>query len=556
MKKWNNLCFTDKVLIIALVFLTFFRILIAMKIPLFLQADAYYDDYLYVLYSKSLMRFQWLGNFSELTLAKGCSFSFFLLFNYIFGIPYSFALIVTYIFSIVIFLKSVKRIINNKYFLFFTYIYLLFSPVMLHSENIQKVYRGGLLISFSLLVISGVIGIYTRINDKKNTNLFKYVMLTSLSLSYFWFLKEDSIWILPFVLGGLLFTIIEIIKNKENKKRIVYTIIPLVFLLFSITVYKSINYIKYGEYSITDRNGTYFKEVISDLLQIEDKNSSKDHWITKNMMNKAYEVSPTLSKIKKEMDLEYKSEWIDEDEEIVGDIIYWVIKDAAYKSGIYNNGGKEVNNYYKKVHNELTNAFESKKLKRNNEIYISKVVKGITKDEIPEYLKLMKESKKVLLTHSEYDLGLYPSTGKTDNIALFNELTMSQIVLPGSNEIIYNPSTKIISLCNKIVTLYKKTGLVLYYTFIISFVIQCFDMLWALLKKKENENKKLLLIELGLFVTCFAQFFGTTFFCRFLSFRKIYDYSSIMFPLIQILEMMGVYYIVFKIKKTVKKKYL
>lgn len=556
MKKWNNLCFTDKVLIIALVFLTFFRILIAMKIPLFLQADAYYDDYLYVLYSKSLMRFQWLGNFSELTLAKGCSFSFFLLFNYIFGIPYSFALIVTYIFSIVIFLKSVKRIINNKYFLFFTYIYLLFSPVMLHSENIQKVYRGGLLISFSLLVISGVIGIYTRINDKKNTNLFKYVMLTSLSLSYFWFLKEDSIWILPFVLGGLFFTIIEIIKNKENKKRIVYTIIPLVFLLFSITVYKSINYIKYGEYSITDRNGTYFKEVISDLLQIEDKNSSKDHWITKNMMNKAYEVSPTLSKIKKEMDLEYKSEWIDEDEEIVGDIIYWVIKDAAYKSGIYNNGGKEVNNYYKKVHNELTNAFESKKLKRNNEIYISKVVKGITKDEIPEYLKLMKESKKVLLTHSEYDLGLYPSTGKTDNIALFNELTMSQIVLPGSNEIIYNPSTKIISLCNKIVTLYKKTGLVLYYTFIISFVIQCFDMLWALLKKKENENKKLLLIELGLFVTCFAQFFGTTFFCRFLSFRKIYDYSSIMFPLIQILEMMGVYYIVFKIKKTVKKKYL
>ena len=556
MKKWNNLCFTDKVLIIALVFLTFFRILIAMKIPLFLQADAYYDDYLYVLYSKSLMRFQWLGNFSELTLAKGCSFSFFLLFNYIFGIPYSFALIVTYIFSIVIFLKSVKRIINNKYFLFFTYIYLLFSPVMLHSENIQKVYRGGLLISFSLLVISGVIGIYTRINDKKNTNLFKYVMLTSLSLSYFWFLKEDSIWILPFVLGGLFFTIIEIIKNKENKKRIVYTIIPLVFLLFSITVYKSINYIKYGEYSITDRNGTYFKEVISDLLQIEDKNSSKDHWITKNMMNKAYGVSPTLSKIKKEMDLEYKSEWIDEDEEIVGDIIYWVIKDAAYKSGIYNNGGKEVNNYYKKVHNELTNAFESKKLKRNNEIYISKVVKGITKDEIPEYLKLMKESKKVLLTHSEYDLGLYPSTGKTDNIALFNELTMSQIVLPGSNEIIYNPSTKIISLCNKIVTLYKKTGLVLYYTFIISFVIQCLDMLWALLKKKENENKKLLLIELGLFVTCFAQFFGTTFFCRFLSFRKIYDYSSIMFPLIQILEMMGVYYIVFKIKKTVKKKYL
>ena len=557
MTKWKKLSLIDKVLIIVIAIITLFRIMVALKIPLFLQADAYYDDYLYVLYSKSLMRFQWLGNFSELTLAKGCSFSFFLLFNYILGIPYSLALIITYIFSIVIFLKSIKKIISNKYFLFFTYIYLLFSPVMLHSENIQKVYRGGILISFSLLVISGVIGIYTRINDSKKKNLFKYILLTTVSLSYFWFLKEDSIWIMPFVLGGLFFTIIDIVKNKkEDNKKIIVTIIPLVFLLFSITVYKSINYIKYGEYTITDRNGTYFKEVISDLLQIEDKNSNKDHWITKKMLNEAYEVSPTLSKIKKEMDLEYNDVWIDEDGEIVGDIVYWVIKDAAKKSGIYNNGGKEVNNYYKKVHNELVSAFNSGKIKRKKEIYISKVVKGITKEEIPEYLDFMKKSKKVLLTHSEYDLGLYPAVGEVDNIALFNELTMSQIVLPGSNEIIYNPSSKVISICKNIVAIYKKVGLILYYIFIISFAILCLDILWSLFKRKENDNKKLFLIELGLFITCFAQFFGTTFFCRFLDDRKVYDYLSIIFPLIQILEMMGIYYIISKIKKILKKKYL
>ena len=554
MAKWKKLSFIDKTLIITLAIITLFRVLVAMKIPLFLQADAYYDDYLYVLYSKSLLRFQWLGSFNELTLAKGCSFSFFMLFNYIFGIPYSFALIITYIFSIAIFLKTIKRIICNKYFLFFTYIYLLFSPVMLHAENIQKVYRGGLLISFSLLVISGVIGIYTRINDSNNKNLFRYVLLTSLSLSFFWFLKEDSIWIMPFVLGGLFFTIVDIIKNKkEVNKKIFIVIIPLLFLLFSITVYKSINYIKYGEFTITDRNGTYFKEVISDLLQIEDKNSNKDHWITKKMMDDAYKASPTLSKIKKEMDLEYESGWIDEDGEIVGDIIYWVIKDAASKSGIYKNGGKAVNNYYKKVHNELVNAFETGKLKRKKEIYISKVVKGITKEEIPEYLSLMKESKKVLLTHSEYDLGLYPSTGDVDNIALFNELTMSQIVLPGSNEQIYNPSSKVINLCKKIVVIYKKIGLILYYLFIISFVILSLDMLWSLIRKKENVNKRLFLIELGLLITCFVQFFGTTFFCRFLSYRKIYDYLSIIFPLIQALEMMGIYYIVKTIKKLKRK---
>ena len=226
--KFKSFKKSTKVLLLIGLFLTLFRVLLAMKIPLFLQANAYYDDYLYVLYSKSLLRFQWLGDFNELTLAKGCSFSFFLLFNYILGIPYSFALIITYILSIIVFLKTIKKLINNKYFLFFTYIYLLFTPVMLHSENIQKVYRGGVLISFSLLVISGVIGIYTRINDNKKKSIFRYVLLTSLSLSYFWFLKEDSIWILPFVLGGLFFTIIDILKNEKNNSNS-YSSIDFVF---------------------------------------------------------------------------------------------------------------------------------------------------------------------------------------------------------------------------------------------------------------------------------------------------------------------------------------
>ena len=327
-------------------------------------------------------------------------------------------------------------------------------------------------------------------------------------------------------------------------------------MFLSINLYKSVNYIKYGEFTITDRNGTYFKEVISDLLQIEDKNSNKDHWITKKMLNDAYKVSPTLSKIKKEMDLEYNGEWIDKDGEIVGDIIYWVIKDAAFRSGIYDNGGKEVNNYYKKIHNELTDAFDSGKLKRKKEIYVSKVVKGITKEEIPDYIEMMKISKNVLLTHKEYDLGLYPSTGENDNLALFNELTMSQVYLPDVNEIIYNPSSKAIKVSELIVSVYKKTGLILYYIFIVSFIILTIDIFCSLIRKKKNDNTKLFLIELGLFVTCFAQFFGTTFFCRFLSYRKIYDYLSIIFPLIQILEMMGIYYIVSILKKKLKKKYL
>ena len=557
MKKVNK---TSKILIIIALILTIFRILIQMKIPLFLQADAFYDDYLYVMYAKELMQFNWLGDFSFISLAKGASFSFFILGNYLLGIPYSLGLILTYIFSIIIFILSIKKLIKNKWFLFITYIYLLFSPVMFHAENIQKVYRGGVLLSFALLVISGIIGIYTRINDNNKKQKFFYVILTSISLSFFWFLKEDSIWILPFVLGGLFITIINILKTKDNKKtkrkKIFLVIIPLITLFLSINVYKSINYIKYGEYAVTDRNGTYFKEVISDLLLIEDENSDKNHWITKDMLEKAYNVSPSFSKIKNSMDDKY-SFWQDQDGEIVGDIIYWAMKEAANESGIYDNGGKEANNYYKKVHEELQKAFDENKLKKNNEIHLSSVVKGITKEEIPEYLKLMKDSEKVLLTHSEFDIGIYEARGSNDNIALFNELTMSQVVMPNSNKNIYKPSTYFINVSKKIVSLYQKIGYIMYYIFIITLIVFTINVVSNLFKKKINErNLSIYLIMLGLSVTCFAQFFGTTFFCRFLSFRKIYDYTSIIFPIIQILEIISIYLIISNIKKILKKKYL
>ena len=83
----------DKILLSILIFLTFFRIVLAMKLPLFIQGNAMYDDALFIEYANNILRLKWLGDFNFLTYAKGCSFSIFLVLNYILGIPYSLSLI-------------------------------------------------------------------------------------------------------------------------------------------------------------------------------------------------------------------------------------------------------------------------------------------------------------------------------------------------------------------------------------------------------------------------------------------------------------------------------
>ena len=535
----------DKILLSILIFLTFFRIVLAMKLPLFIQGNAMYDDALFIEYANNILRLKWLGDFNFLTYAKGCSFSIFLVLNYILGIPYSLSLILLYIFSITLFIVTIKKIINNRYFLFFTYIYLLFSPVMLHSENIQKVYRGGVITSFALIVISGIIGMYTRILDDKN-KMKIYILISSVSLSFFCFLKEDSIWIMPFVIGGLFLTIVRVLKNEKKLiciiKQSFKVLIPLFVLLLSNLTYKTVNYIYYGEFSITDRNGTYFKDVINDLLIIDDKSRNKNYWITRSMLESAYKVSPTLNTIKDEMDKKYDSSWADENGEIHGDIIYWVIKEAVNEEGIYQKGGKEVNKFYKKIHKELQKGFNDGKIKKNEDFYISSVAKGINKSELKEYLKFVKDSKRVLLTHSEYELGLFKADGNANSIANFNEFTMSQFILPDADENMYSLSLYFINISKKIVKFYSTTGIYLYNFFVISFILFFIKIVKNIyVKKIDQELISKFLITLGIFINCIALFIGTTFFCRFLSFRKVYDYSSVIFPLIQIIEMICFY---------------
>ena len=525
----------NKILLLLVIF-TMFRVFLAMKIPLSLQADAGYDDYLLVNYATELLKFNWLGDYSFVTLAKGCSFSIFLAINYILGIPYSFALITTYIASILFFVYTIKNWINNKYFLSFLYLFLLYSPVMFHSENAIKVYRGGIIVSFALFVVAGVMGIYGNVNKSKK-KLLLYSILSGLTLSFFWFIKEDSIWILPFVLGGSFLSFIKL-NNKKNYRRIALVLFPIIFLILSINIYKSINYVKYGEFAVTDRNNTYFKAIMGDLISIEDKSLKENIWVSKKMFNKAYKYSPTLKKVEKEMDNRYKNIG----GEVPGDIVFWIFKEAASESGIYSKDGKYTNDFYKKVHEELTTAFESGDLKRNKEFKISNTAKGITKKEVPGYISWMNESKNNLINYSSNEVGIFGSSGDIKRLSRFNQLTMSQIILPGIETQNLKFQLYFSNIANKIVDFYKLTGKYLFYIFVFEFIIYTIRTIVLLIKKKIDENDlELYLIILGIVVISLILFFGVTFFSRFLSQRKVYDYLAGMIPFLEFLEIISCY---------------
>ncbi|MBQ8132168.1 MAG: hypothetical protein IJ193_06730 [Bacilli bacterium] len=551
-KKFQSLKRIDQILVVGLILFTFIRVMLQVKLPLFLQGGAGFDDFLLMDYAKNLVKGDWLGPFGSKTLAKGISFPIFVGITYLLSIPYSLGLILLYIAGIILFLFAIKPYISNKWYLSILYVFLLFSPVMFHVENVQKIYRGGLIVCMSLIVLATMISIFNCCRDKKFKNLVCYSTLGAIALPFFYYIKEDSIWIMPFVFTSLAVSIGFVLFSKKiNRKflRSFLIVLPILSLCFTNIIYSSINYWKYGEYTITDRSGTYFKEMMADIIRIDEENEVKNVWITKNMMYQAIDHSKTLQTIKPYIDDMYEHSWaVQQNGEIEADIIYWTFKEAVADAGIYEQGGKAVNHFYQKVDQELDQAVESGSLKlsKKKKLYISPITIGYTMDQLLEYYpKTMSDAIHMMVTYRENDTDIYNATGPMYAIIMMDHFTNSETVWPEELSPVTEPYHITISFITSIVSIYQSTGYAIFILGIIGFLLFTIRMVIDI-RSKKIESFYLWMILLGLLGTCFVLLFGVLWFCSCFGgsiMRHIYNYSCGIIPVIQILEFTGIYFL-------------
>src|SRR5699024_5592197 len=152
----------------------------------------------------------------------------------------------------------------------------------------------------------------------------------------------------------------------------------------------------------------------------------KNIWITKDMMYQAIEVSPTLQSIEEEIDDMYEHSWaLEENGEIEGDIIYWTFKEAVDQAGIYEQGGQAVNDFYRKVTDELQTAFEENKLKKEKAIFLSSVAKGLTDEAWDYFATTTPEAIDTIVTYKENETSVNVATGPYLDVVLMDHLTNS-----------------------------------------------------------------------------------------------------------------------------------
>jgi hypothetical protein len=552
--------------LIILIVLTMFRLMLSIKSPYFINLFAGYDDQLFIHYSEELLKGNWLGEYSTKTLSKGVSYSFFMVWANKLHLSYGFLLGLFNIFASSIAAIALRPLLKNRWILTFVYTFFLYSPVTFTSEYSTRIYRNTLVVPAVLLVVGCLIGLYFRRNGK-----LKPFILWSLGLSiifsFYWYIREDSLWLLPLASVGLLIIAGSVIfendssfkiKNiriaikkfyftKRKLAKLIFCVLPFVLLFSTTKLLEKINEEHYGIAVVNDRTGGAFANVSKQLIRMDDgtnlNQTNSKVWVSKKALKKAEAASPTLKSIEKNIDWIYQGSPWSGGEDIAGDIIFWALRDAADQAGYYKDG-KKTERFWEKVDTELAKAYKNGQIKEKKEIYLTATGDGKLMKDLPSVGDFMQSGLKYNLFYKNYGQGSDTTLGPKEDVAKAEKLlnqsfaeNWQDVNKPRSEPVKITNSAK---LSNRIIQIYRDLNPI--------WLVLCgFGVLIILVgslfsKAQLKIFRGLLLLLLGLTLSYLIFIIGVSWFCSWAPERKdmfMMIYTGAGVPVIQWIEILA-----------------
>ncbi len=353
------------IFILAIVALAIIKQLLLNNYPIMAYAGAKSDDVLMVELANNILSGKWLGEYNYNTLMKGPVFPMILAFIKYMNWSYIEFVTLLYTISCIAFIISISKKIKNKIFLILIYIALLFNPIMYAKEILQRVYRNSLIPALSLFIISSYIAIFLR-RDEKIRFLIPWIILESISLSAFYYTREDSIWIVPFLIFIILSTIIaKILKNKKINFEIISKAIILFIPIICLSIFgnwianQNLKY--YGVKTKNVLTDSSFSDAMRAIYKVKPEKYIDAVSVPMEKIDRMANASLSFNAITPKLK-EYSKNYgaidrIPGDGEIEDGWILWALRSAVYDSGC--NTLEKEEEGYKKIATELNTAMEN-----------------------------------------------------------------------------------------------------------------------------------------------------------------------------------------------------
>ncbi len=360
------------IFIIAIIIVSVLRIWLVYDMPIAANVALGIDDALMISMTKSITEGNWIGEYGDAVISKGVTFPLVLAFCYATNIDYITMITILYILACLCLIIVLSKKIKNKFALFFIYVITLFTPIMYSYQVMQRVYRNSLIPSFSIMIVSGYIYLFLTRNDEKYYKRIIVSILTGIVLALFWYAREDSIWMIPFILFTSVSLLIgTVFKNKKITKDFFKNLLIILIPIALVFCYKNIisyqNYKHFGVYTVY--NNESYNKAMKSLRKVKKYDYYDNIDFTTKKLQKVAEVATSLSQIHPRLiELIYGYSLIDsgpQDGEVVNGWFPWALKGTLSEYGYYNDA-KNTNAFFDTLHYEIENALENGTLEKED----------------------------------------------------------------------------------------------------------------------------------------------------------------------------------------------
>lgn len=379
---------SKKIVFVLFAFVCAFKLWLLYATNYYVNIGTYYDSHLEINQAINIISGNWLGPYNKFTLCKNPTYPIFLALLYVLHIPYAYGIGLLMIGTCLLFIKAIGPVVKNDYIRLGIFAFLLYLPAC---NEITYHYRNALSNWLALAVISCVVGIYLR-KEEKVRSIIAYALTGMISMGAFWLLREDSIWLLPFVVSAYVIGVVTLIIKKKNVLLFaLVSLLPVCGIPIFHHVIASINYKHYGIYAANDRMETNTARLLGALIEIDDgADLDNDVWVSGEAIELAKKVSPTFASF----NLSPFDAWSKH-----GDHSIWALRDVLTDSGYFVDA-KNTDEVCGKAVLELRMAFKNGKLKKKSGLKLSNTSGMFSFNEVK---KAIKDALKVVKYHIEYE---------------------------------------------------------------------------------------------------------------------------------------------------------
>ena len=409
-------------------------------IPILANAGAVEDDELMIEHAKTILSGNWLGNYKYNTIYKNVFFSIFLALAKTVNISYINAVTLLYSIACVIFMIAISKLIKSKVSFVILFEFLLWNPVMYSQSVLQRVYRNSIIPALALIVVGSYIAMFLN-RESKTRYIAIWSFIASIAFSSFYYTREDSMWLIPFIIfiisSTIIFYILKLINKKNIKEGLINIVVKVLFLLLPIIVtillgnwiaVKNQQY--YGEKIVNTQSNSKLSELTNLIYSIKPNIEIERVSNTREKINRMAEVSPSLAIIKPNLDKMMDIYAGGENEEVINGLFTWALITAVSNSG-YDTLQKE-NELYTNIINELNMALDNKLLEKQNTMPFLGC-EALKKEEYVQWFNTTIRAVKYISNYNNVNLiNTKPSLyypGLYEYMSYFKEITGNRVIL-------------------------------------------------------------------------------------------------------------------------------